>query len=338
MDLYKRSNSPFWWYDFTIDGERFRESTKRPHSDKKGARAVMMAEYQKKVDRIQLGHLPEITLKEAFETSLSNVTNDQTKRVYRSAYKTLYGFCPNGQDTLAHKFTQDMLEDFLDWRREEGMAKNTLKADIRAFRRAFNRLEKRYLVPDLEYPSIKGFTKTRYLTDQEETMVFTKLGEMDNVTAEKCIDLMTLLIDTGVRLMEGVKLEWVDIDLSRRQIEVYRSKTKTLSLVPISQRVYDMLKRRHNQDRPFENMEWAIKVLRKVIRDNCNKSERIVDTRGRATVHSLRDTFASRMVQRGLSIQKLSSLLGHTNIQQTMKYAHVEKADVVDEARALLDG
>ena len=46
MKLFKRDNSPYWWYEFSYMGKRTRASTLRPHSDKVGAHRVMHQEYR----------------------------------------------------------------------------------------------------------------------------------------------------------------------------------------------------------------------------------------------------------------------------------------------------
>ncbi|WP_176113971.1 tyrosine-type recombinase/integrase [Burkholderia cepacia] len=46
-------------------------------------------------------------------------------------------------------------------------------------------------------------------------------------------------------------------------------------------------------------------------------------TRDRVTPHTFRDTFASRLVQKGVSLLKVSLLLGHANPAMTQKYAHL---------------
>jgi integrase len=190
---------------------------------------------------------------------------------------------------------------------------------------------------DLAWPNIKGFTKTRYLSKAEENAVLERLQAGDRVTDAKAYDLCIILLDTGLRLMEAVELTWADIDLTNRTIEVFRPKTGIVSTVPISNRAHEILSRKTNQPAPFEKMEWAIKHLRKVISEECNQSKRVIDQRGKATVHTLRDTFASRLLQQGMSLHKLSKLLGHTTITQTTKYAQLENLDVVNEAREMMD-
>ena len=44
--------------------------------------------------------------------------------------------------------------------------------------------------------------------------------------------------------------------------------------------------------------------------------------------HSLRHTFASRLVQRGVSIYEVSKLLGHSDIKTTQIYAHLRNEDL----------
>ena len=70
----------------------------------------------------------------------------------------------------------------------------------------------------------------------------------------------------------------------------------------------------------------------------CNSDEQIVETNGKATIHTLRDTFASRLVQKNMSLHKVGNLLGHRSIASTNKYAHLVTAQVATEGVGLLDG
>jgi len=57
---------------------------------------------------------------------------------------------------------------------------------------------------------------------------------------------------------------------------------------------------------------------------------------GRATCHTFRDTFASWLVQRSVSLFKVQQLLGHSTAAMTQKYAKFAPGAVGDETAAVL--
>ena len=57
----------------------------------------------------------------------------------------------------------------------------------------------------------------------------------------------------------------------------------------------------------------------------------------RVSWHVLRHTFASRMVQNGMSLQKLAVSLGHSDIEMMMVYAHLVPENAVMEALDILN-
>jgi len=62
-----------------------------------------------------------------------------------------------------------------------------------------------------------------------------------------------------------------------------------------------------------------------------------VERYGKATIHSLRDTFASRLVSQGISLYDLQMLLGHASPTMTQKYAHLSVQDSAKRAVKVLD-
>lgn len=337
MKVVKRQNSPYWWYEFTVEGKRYRGSTKRLIKDKADAEAFLAKEYNRHLNLGVSGIKQPITLEEAFKVTLAEV-DGQTKRLYTSAYSTLSAHF--GSQVKMHEISETKLSAFIAQRRKSGRKDNTIRGDLKALLRASKRVSRSHRInPDLHIPKgLQVFIKTRYLSKKEELSVLRLLKDDPTITGEKAHDLAIVLADTGLRLMEAINLSWSDIDMTRREIEVYRTKTKSLSVVPISDRVYEVLSRLHNQEQPFIKMEWAIRRLRKAIHECCNGNKRTVEQRGKATIHSLRDTFASRLVQKGMHLNALAKLLGHTNTAMTAKYAQLEQAGVVEEARRLMNG
>ncbi len=55
------------------------------------------------------------------------------------------------------------------------------------------------------------------------------------------------------------------------------------------------------------------------------------------TVHTLRHTHATRLIQNGLSIYEVKKFLSNTNISTTMRYAHLERRNIFSRARDVIN-
>jgi site-specific recombinase XerD len=63
----------------------------------------------------------------------------------------------------------------------------------------------------------------------------------------------------------------------------------------------------------------------------------ILEKGGRVTIHTLRHTFATRLVQNGVSLAKVSKLLGHASITTSEIYAHLAPNEASEEAMKVLN-
>jgi integrase len=135
-------------------------------------------------------------------------------------------------------------------------------------------------------------------------------------------DLICFALHTGMRVGEIFSLSWRDIDFAQGIISVRAQKTDTIRKIPINnvtRRILDFwsLGRRsefvfYNPDtgKPFCDLKAGFKLA-------CKKAG-ISDV----TWHTLRHTFASRLVARGVDIVTVQELLGHSTVTMTMRYAH----------------
>jgi len=240
---------------------------------------------------------------------------------------------------LLRHLNQGHLEDHLSRRKAEGLKPASINLEVRFIRRVVNYNLRSFQGPSkrLRFDETKAKPKTRYLSDDEEIEIIALLRQHHGSPAyDKAHDFLIFCLETGLRLSDALGIQWFDVDLSKRRIEVATKKTGDEITVPISDRVLEILQRRHNQSAPFPAMLRAIKLLRAAINEVCNQDARLVDKKGKATIHSLRDTFATRLDRKGMTLKKISKLLGHANTKMTEKYTQTEATEAADEARMLM--
>ena len=68
-----------------------------------------------------------------------------------------------------------------------------------------------------------------------------------------------------------------------------------------------------------------------------NTPEKVAEM-GRATIHSLRHTFASLLLQNGASLADIQSALGHSTLAMTMRYAHLLQAESANKLATIMNG
>ena len=207
----------------------------------------------------------------------------------------------------------------------------------------------------LKLPERRG--KLRWLTLAEETALISSLRDCverrggDQVALD-AYTLTVFLLDTGGRYSEVAALQWSQVDLQAGAVTLFRSKVENESVLRLPLRTLTLLKARWESmkgleysyvfpkfiggawagvDRPRGHATQAIQTHI----DGCglNANPKL----DRVTPHTFRDTYAARLVQAGVSLQKVSHLLGHSSVLMTQKYAHLCPEAAGAEAAAVLD-
>lgn len=347
MELYRRPDSKFWWVQFTVEGQPkpVRKSTKR--TNKKEAELVAAAWYREAHDRAQLGVKPELTLAEACQRYLEAKKDAPgLKNKVRNRDKLLGVGHWSGKvfnlrpDMKMSELKTHHVTELRDKRRAEGLANNSVNIEVKFLQAVYNACRKEWGVnvnPDVIFKTMKVFNKTRYLSKEEEAEVLKRLQHKDSIGYRKAYAFAVTLLDTGLRYSEALNLRWSQIETEEGLIRVFRQKTGTWSTVPLTDRAEAALTEFRVQPRPFMSMDRGVKLLRIAIDEVCNVDEYVMKSAGRASIHSLRDTYATRLVQNGMTLFKVSKLLGHSNVKQTSKYSHLETDVLSDEARRILE-
>lgn len=209
----------------------------------------------------------------------------------------------------------------------------------------------------------EGKGKLRWLTLEEEGKLLEELKRRvkdDDDAATDNLDLVTLLLDTGARYEEIAGLRWSQVDFEAGTVTLYRSKVDNEGGIRLTKRALKTLKgRKVRQERDMLHRSYvfpAHEIIGQgrtawVDSDLCRGHatgaiQSAIDAAGlnndptadRVTPHTFRDTYASRLVQAGVSLLKVSHLLGHADESMTKKYAHLCPDNTGREAAAVLDG
>lgn len=155
------------------------------------------------------------------------------------------------------------LTEFKSQREQEGISAQTIKQDFKTIRKAVAWAKGNgYLAKSLKYPKVKkvkNYLSNLSLSDAKRS--FKAIGpeqgtefcpmleyskpEMAETTQDNQ-DLMVLMIDTGARYSEIVNIKWEEIDLEGKIINIWRDNLKTALIIYMTDRVYEMLRRRYN--------------------------------------------------------------------------------------------
>lgn len=144
------------------------------------------------------------------------------------------------------------------------------------------------------------------------------------------IAIIKLLLNTGLRVSEVCKLCRWDIDLKPRGgTVVVQGKGQKFRIIPLNAEARETLSRyfkanpRDSDERIFTSTRGVLKgsMTPVSVQKMFRKYRRLagIDDSG-ITVHSLRHTFATRMLENGRNLVEVQALLGHENINTTAIY------------------
>lgn len=161
--------------------------------------------------------------------------------------------------------------------------------------------------------------RDRILTlDEEKRLLEACTGRRKHIRP-----LIICLLDTGARRGETFKLKFSDLDFQNRLITYQALNTKTLKTrqVAMTNRVYDELKKLwENSDKKESSLVFDLSCVRKSFENACKEAGIETGRPFGITLHSLRHTAATRLINGHLPIQMVGRILAHQNPQTTYRY------------------
>lgn len=137
--------------------------------------------------------------------------------------------------------------------------------------------------------------------------------------------VISILYSAGLRLSELINLKQTDVDLARNIIFIKQGKGKKDRITLLSKRVKKLLKEYYvlvgERNYVFSGRKgkYSSKTIQEIIKQSSKKA----GIKKRVTPHTLRHSFATHLLERGIDIRIIQKLLGHENIRTTQIYTHV---------------
>ena len=152
----------------------------------------------------------------------------------------------------------------------------------------------------------------------DSNFILTKLDQIDNL---KHKTILTLTFSVGLRVSEITNLKIEDIDSKRMLIHIKNAKGRKDRIVPLSQKVLDLLRTYYKQYKPKEylfngqsNQQYSIRSCQAIYK-------KYIDDKGH--IHQLRHSCFTNLLENGTDLKIIQKIAGHSNVKTTEIYTHV---------------
>ena len=139
--------------------------------------------------------------------------------------------------------------------------------------------------------------------------------------------MLSLIYACGLRRSELLNLTLVDILSNRNLLFIRQSKGKKDRVVPISNKLIDILRDYYKAFKPktwlfegqFPNTKYSEKSLENVLKQSLTKTK----ISKKVSLHWLRHSYATHLLENGTDLRYIQELLGHSSSRTTEIYTHV---------------
>lgn len=159
-----------------------------------------------------------------------------------------------------------------------------------------------------------------------EEKIIAGITNIDNLKHKA---LIATAYSAGLRVSEVVNLRISDVNSDRMQIFIAKAKGKKDRVVTLSSFTLKILREYYKKYKPkhwlFEGQQsgerYSSRSAQEIFKSACKK----IGIPAAMTFHSLRHSFATHLLENGTDIKYIQEILGHNDINTTLRYTHVSK-------------
>lgn len=175
---------------------------------------------------------------------------------------------------------------------------------------------------DDHFPRVKRASKLPVVLSPEEVTAF-----FDHVPSLRYRACLMTCYGAGLRVSEAVSLKVGDIDSQRMVIRVEQGKGQKDRYAMLSPRLLKVLRIWWRSARPqfflFPGWRTGKHICTSSLQTACREAALRAGIAKRITVHTLRHSFATHMLENGADVRIIQALLGHSRIDTTAHYTAV---------------
>lgn len=338
MFISKSKKSPFLQLTYEVNGKRTTVSTKTTNLQEA---YKFMGSFQA-TPHEQKQQFKNILLSKFHEEYSSYVSNSKSKSYLRSislSFSQLKLFCG---DININRIDTRTLDKFITT--IYARAPKAASLYYRTLKAAFSK------AVVWNYLSENQFKKIKAPKPIKAFPVFISVTELqiilNNTKYEFLKKLFITAFYTGMRLGELLNMKWSWIDFEQNVINVqcsesFTTKSKKERIIPICQTLRNVLINQFPKVLVVDKNNFVftrilgIKLNEDFISKQFKKSIRAAGLDDKIHFHTLRHSFASMLVQRGVSLYVVKELLGHEDLSTTQIYSHLQKQNLMDAVNLL---
>jgi integrase/recombinase XerD len=259
--------------------------------------------------------------KDSYQKFLERVTIDQNSPGMITNYSRSIAAIALHFNRLPHQISTDEINSYL-YRMtvQENHSKSYFKQAVYGMRHWFRLFGMEENAISL--PSIKKEEKLPVVLAKDECKALFKAPRLF-----KHRYLLAFAYGGGLRMNELRMLKIADVDTKRKLIHIRNGKGKKQRYVVLSQLLAEKLNAYLNEVKPqlylFEGLTPAQPMGERSIQYVINEALQKTDIKKQVSMHTLRHSFASHLLEDGVDIHSIQRLLGHSDLRTTMVYLHV---------------
>lgn len=284
-------------------------------------------------------------LEEADKATRLSAENTEALRLYMQML-TLKAYSINTIKTYRNEFTQFLIKlahinanklnavhikRYMEYcANEEKIAENTLHSRLNAIKFYYEKvLEQDKILWEIPRAK-KPFLLPKVLNEAELKRMFASVRNLKHKA------ILFTAYSAGLRVSEVVKLRVSDIDSERMQIFVERAKGKKDRVVNLSILLLDILRQYMKLQKPRpvtylfandkEDGPYSIRSAQVIFQ----RAKNMAGIKKDIGFHSLRHSFATHLLEKGVDVKYIKDILGHFDIRTTERYLHISKEKLIN--------